>query len=552
MIKAFIFRQLSTRLFILLIILLIGSLSVYTYLNIKVQKEHLMENVIANADRASELILRSTRYSMLLNRKEDVYQIIRTVGEASGFDGIRIYNKTGEIIFSTDRNEPGHKVDMNAEACNICHGESAPHKAISSSLATRIFQSAKGYRVLGLISPIRNENDCSSASCHAHPASQTILGVLDVKMSLESADEAIAESERKTIIFFLVTILAVALVSGIFIWRMVHTPVKQLILGTRALSEGNLEHRIQINSSNEIGELSRSFNKMAEDLQNARNETTNWSNTLSQKVKERTEELQEAQGHIIQVEKMASLGKLSAIMAHEINNPLAGILIYTKLILKKLDTYKSPQGNQSDFKKYLTLIENETSRCGNIVKNLLLFARKSSTEFKKEDLAGIIDKSTQLIKHHLAIQNIQFHKQLPENSVYINCNANRLQQALVALLINAVESMDSGGNLSLEMQLCKANKFTEIKISDTGHGIRKELIPNIFEPFFTTKQKGKGVGLGLSVVYGIVKDHNGDIQVVSEVNKGTTFTLLLPVDTEPSSIGEESTVEAQSKYHEKE
>jgi len=530
MIRISVFQQLGTRLFVLLIVLLIGLLSIYTYLNIKAQQEHLMQNVIESADRASELIKRSTRYSMLLNRKEDVFQIIRTIGNTSGFDGIRIYNKTGEIIFSTDENELSHTVNMNAEACNICHEKSTPRVSLSSSLATRIFQSPKGYRVLGLINPIRNENDCSSAECHAHPTSQTILGVLDVKMSLQSVDEAIAESRKKTILFFLVTIWTVALVSGIFIWYMVHLPVKKLIRGTRALAGGDLDYRIEINRSDEIGELSKSFNSMTGDLKDARSEINNWSNTLAQKVEDKTKELQKAQNHIIQVEKMASLGKLSASVAHEINNPLTGILTYTKLILKKLDNNKLTRDSRNKIKHFLSLIESETTRCGNIVKNLLVFARKSNAEFKQEDLLSIVEKSLQLVKHHLEIQDIRLEKKIPEDSVFLKCDANQIQQALVALLINAVESMESGGLLSIELGRTADEKSVKIKVSDTGHGIPDEDIPHIFEPFFTTKQDGKGVGLGLSVVYGIIQHHSGDIKVSSEVDRGTTFTLVLPLD----------------------
>ncbi len=523
------YRQLSARLFVLLTVLMIGLFSSYTYLNIKVQKEHLMQNVITNADRASELIMRSTRYSMLLNRKEDVYQIINTIGNAEGFDGIRIYSKTGKIIFSTDQNELDHIINMNAEACNICHSDGPPRKSLTSSLATRIFRSEKGYRVLGLINPIKNDNDCSSASCHAHPPSQTILGVLDVKMSLQQLDEDLADSQRKTIIYFLITILVVAIVSGIFIRQMVHIPVKMLMDGTRALSNGNMDHHIKIDRTDEIGELSRSFNQMTEDLRDARNEITTWSNTLEQKVTEKTEELKKAHHHILQVEKMASLGKLSASVAHEINNPLAGILTYTKLVLKKLSGKKLTLVDKEKIDGYLNLIQNETSRCGNIVKNLLLFARKSDTEFTKANIVSIVNKSLLLIDHHLKIQNIKLNKNIPIKPVYLMCNANEINQALLALLINAVESMESGGKLSIEVAGAKENNLVEIQISDTGHGISEEILPHIFDPFYTTKEDGKGVGLGLSVAYGIIKRHNGTINVSSNLIQGTTFSLALPV-----------------------
>ncbi|MFC1614478.1 sensor histidine kinase [Gemmatimonadota bacterium] len=534
-----IYHQLSGRLFILLIVLLIGLLSVYTYLNIRFQQEHLMRQVIGNANRASELIQRSTRYSMLLNRKQDVYHTMRTIGQSSGFDGIRIYNKTGVIIFSTDEQELEQTVDMSTEACNVCHRRGETVTELTTPLATRIFQSPKGYRVLGLINPIKNGEDCSSASCHAHPTSQTILGVLDVKMSLAQVDETIVESRKKTIVFFLLTALIVALVSGIFIWRMVHVPVRRLISGTRALSNGDLEHRIDIDSLDEIGELSVSFDRMTEDLRNARNEITNWSETLAQRVKDKTRELKKAQGHLIQGEKMASLGKLSASVAHEINNPLSGVLTYTKLVQKKLNSDEMTGQVPEKINHFLSLIQSETSRCGQIVKNLLLFARKSNAEFRDEDLGTILDKCLQLIEHHLEIKAVKLEWQPPEERLIVSCNANQLQQAFIALFINAVESMDSGGELAIELSRLADEKYAGITIADNGHGISKNNLPHIFEPFFTTKQDGKGVGLGLSVVYGIIRHHSGEIKVSSEVNKGTVFTLELPFENVPSEVSEE-------------
>lgn len=531
-------RQLSTRLFFLLLVILIGVFSLYTYLNIKVQTAHLMKNVIDSADHASDLIRRSTRYSMLLNRKEDVYHIIRTLGETEGFDGIRIYNKNGEIIFSTNREEINQTVDTKAEACTICHSEGTPKQTIASSLATRIFQSSDGHRVLGLINAIRNEPDCSTAPCHAHPSSQTVLGVLDVKMSLTQVDEAITDSRKKTIIFFILTVLIVTVFSGVFIRYMVHIPVKKLIKGTRALSKGNLDYHINIERYDEIGELAKSFNTMTENLKTAHNEITTWSKTLEQKVEEKTLELQKAQNQIIQVEKMVSLGKLSASVAHEINNPLAGILTYTKLILKKLNGTALSEEEQNAIKKFLSLIYSETARCGNIVKNLLLFARKGDAEFSQEDILAIIDKSLQLIDHHLEMQKIKLEKRCPDGSLEIYCDGNQLQQAFIALLINAIESMESGGILTVEVARTKDEKEIEIKLSDTGHGIHEDVLPHIFEPFFTTKREGKGVGLGLSVVYGIIRRHNGEIKVTSKLQEGTIFTLILPVKSVPSLVKE--------------
>ena len=530
-----VYQKISTRLFIILILVLVILFSFYTYFIINTQTNYSMQNVIASADRASNLIKSSTRYSMLLNRKEDVHQIINTLGKITGFDGIRIYNKAGEVIFSTNETEMGQKVNMNAEACNICHREDSDEVSSTSELATRIFESPNGYRVLGLIHPIKNEPDCSNASCHAHPVSQTVLGVLDVKMSLQQVDEIIAENKGQNFIFFVITIFLVALTSAIFIWNVVHVPVNSLIQGTRALAGGDLDYKIEINRNDEIGELAHSFNRMTMDLKKANQEITEWSNTLSERVEIKRKKLQKAQDQIIQSEKMASLGKLSASVAHEINNPLAGILVYTKLLQKKVQGDNLTDENKAEVQKYLSLIKSETTRCGNIVKNLLLFARQRDQGFAKEDLLSIIEKSVQLIDHHLKIKNIEYKQTKPKSPIYISCDANQLQQAFMAFLINAVESMDSEelGVLSMDISVINEKNVIEIKISDTGRGIQEEHRKHIFEPFFTTKQNGKSVGLGLSVAHGIIKRHNGEIAMESKLGIGTTFIITLPVETEP-------------------
>src|SRR3989338_1981143 len=522
-------RLLSFKLFALLMLLLIILFSFYMYINLKLHTSHLMANVIASANRTSDLIKKSTRYSMLKNQKEDVDQIITTLGNLQGVDGIRIYNKKGLIMFSGRKEETGEAVDMKAEACYVCHSEKIPKKTLPSINRTRIFYSQKGYRVLGLINPIDNEPDCSNASCHAHPASIKVLGVLDVKMSLAQVDRNIRENENKMIFFAVLFILAVGIVSGAFIWFMVHNPVKKLTIGTQEISKGNLDYQIDVKSKDEIGQLAKSFAYMMQELKKAYEEITNWSKTLEKRVKEKSEELERTQAHIVRVEKMASLGKLSATVAHEINNPLGGILTYTKLLIKKLEKLNI-QGYDESIIKFLKIIENESKRCGRIVKDLLVFAKSSSVNFQQENLKNVVEKSLLLVNHHLEIKNVKVEKIMPDADLTIVCDTNQIQQALIALFINSVEAMPNGGTLRIELIPETGKNLIQIKISDTGVGIKEDIIPNIFEPFFTTKKDGSGLGLGLSVGYGIIKKHEGDIAVDSKINEGTTFTIILPTD----------------------
>jgi two-component system, NtrC family, sensor kinase len=266
-------------------------------------------------------------------------------------------------------------------------------------------------------------------------------------------------------------------------------------------------------------------------LKRARKELTAWTQTLEQRVTEKTEELRRAQKHMVQIEKMVSLGTLAATVAHELNNPLEGILTYAKLLRKKLERgIPSAEGSQEMISE-LALIADETARCGNIVKNLLLFSREKVGEFKDFDLHFIIERSLKLIEHHLKMNNITCEVEIEEKPVILYCDAHQLEEALLALEINAVEAMPAGGTFRIAVKEIEYLNAIQIAVSDTGTGIKEEDMPHIFEPFYTTKKDGKGTGLGLSVVYGIIERHSGSISVDSKADAGTTFTITLPRQT---------------------
>jgi two-component system NtrC family sensor kinase len=485
----------------------------------------MMSEVIQSANRVSDVIKSSTHYSMLQNRKDDVYEIIKTLGRQPGIDGIRIYNKRGEITFSTEKSEKGSVVDLRAEACYGCHNGPQPLDSVPAGSRMRIYKATDGHRILGLINPVRNEAQCSDAGCHSHPTERTVLGVLDVRMSLDKVDTVIAESQLQMIVVAFVLFLVVGTGSYLFLSLTVLRPVKRLIDGTNAVSSGDLEHEIPIRTKDEIGVLAHSFNAMTLSLQRAQKENRDWAMTLEERVRDKTAELQRVHQQIMQIEKMASLGKLAATVAHELNNPLEGILTYAKLIgrrLKRIDQ-RSPDVEQTI--EDIELIQRETERCGTIVKNLLLFSKKQVGEFALVPVRQIIQKSEQLVKHHFQISNVQFEAIFPTDEMFLLCDENQIEQAMVALFVNAVEAMPGGGKLIVEVQHGIAKSDVRITVKDSGVGIVPEDLPHVFEPFYSTKKNGQGVGLGLSVVYGILERHGGRIAIQSEPGKGTTFIM---------------------------
>jgi two-component system NtrC family sensor kinase len=351
--------------------------------------------------------------------------------------------------------------------------------------------------------------------------------VLDVMVSLNQLDSIKTETAKTTIINSALITIIIAFACGVFVLLLVNIPIRKLTKGIDEVGKGNLNYKISIASRNELGLMAVRFNEMAEKLNAAYNEIKDWSENLNKKVNEKSEELKNIYKQIIQMEKLASLGKLSATVAHELNNPLEGILTYSKLIAKKL---KETPENGSNVKliNYLELISDESSRCGKIVKDLLLFSSKADNEFIKVNIIEVVDKSISLIKHHLEINKINLIKEYNCGSVNIFCNPQKIQQALMSLLINAIEAMPLPGKIIVRID--QENDNIVIRIIDEGIGISSKDLPLIFEPFYTTKEAAKGTGLGLAVVYGIINQIKGSVEVEKTSPTGTTFKVKLPLN----------------------
>jgi two-component system NtrC family sensor kinase len=361
--------------------------------------------------------------------------------------------------------------------------------------------------------------------------------VLDIKISLDKVDSNIREAQDQIIVFSIAMVILINLVSAIFIRQVVHKPVRKLIAGASAIAGGDLKYKIDIKSKTEIGALVNAFDVMTKNLNAAYGEIKHWSESLERKVEDKSLELKRAQAHLIQIEKMASLGQLSATVAHELNNPLEGIMTFAKLQVKRLQKNNLTKEVIAEIIKDINFMTEETMRCGNIVKNLLIFSKQHPTEFKESNIEDIIERSILLVGHHMQMQSINLVRDYKLENPLIVCSAPQLQQAFVALLINSIEAISQKGTVNINMSEYNGDKI-QIDISDTGQGMSEETKEHIFEPFFTTKSDGKGVGLGLSVVYGIIEYHKGTIRVESEIGKGTTFHIIIPRSTARNSTAQ--------------
>jgi two-component system NtrC family sensor kinase len=457
------------------------------------------------------------------------------MADEPGMVKVRILDQQGRVSYSTDSAEVSHVLDKRAEACYGCHTQSQPLARLNRPDRFRIYRNG-GQRVLGIITPIENQPSCSNSDCHAHPASQQVLGVLDTNLSLAKTDAQLAVSSARMLYYTAGALLMVAVLSWLFVWRVVGKPIKALENGTEHLAQGELGYQIDVRSQDEVGDLAHSFNGMSLQLRAANEEIVTWAKTLEDRVVQKTTELRRAHDHMLQVEKMASIGKMAAVVAHEVNNPLSGILTYAKLLRKWVGSGQAAREKREEAMQCLDLIAAESRRCGELVKNLLILSRTAPMNVQSTDLRAVIDRCLLLVRHQLELGGIELQLKLAQDLPRVPCDPAQIEQVVLALIMNAIDAMPRGGNLWLETQLSNDETEIEIQVRDDGAGIAPDILPRIFEPFLTTKESGRGVGLGLAISRGIVERHNGRIEVESELGRGTTFTVTLPSQAPTASL----------------
>ena len=503
-------QSVSARLVILLVVSMTCVFGLLGYLNIRLHRHHLEQTTLASAERLSEVILRNATYSMLNNERDSLRHMISDMANERGIVRVRIINAQGRISFSSDPREVN---------------EPAEQQGISSAGVRerfREFRLASGERALSVVNPIENAPQCASGQCHAHPPEQKVLGMLETNISLRGADASLAESTRQVLLSTLLAVLAIASLSAVFVWRVVRDPLAALKAGTERLGSGELGYQVEVGQAGELADVAHAFNAMSHQLREAHEEINAWTRTLEARVEQKTRELSSAQEEMLRVERMASIGKLAAVVAHEINNPLAGILTYAKLLKKRF------AGKDDELYSTLDLMESESRRCGEIVKNLMTFARKTSMNYGESDLNEVITRCVRLVQHKLELANIGLERDLSADLPKVWCDASQIEQVVLALVVNAIDAMPNGGNLTLRTRR-KGDTQVQIEVRDDGAGMPAEVLANLFEPFFTTKEHGRGLGLGLAISRSIVDRHEGTIEAMSAPGNGTTLTVTLPI-----------------------
>jgi two-component system NtrC family sensor kinase len=500
-----------------------------------VYEQYLNTVIRQSGNNIGSIVEGSLYHSMLQNDKSALQGTLDIINTMSGIDDVNMYDDKDSLVYSSFSSDTTSHSNPNCLSCHENIKSMFPlkeksYRIINVNSGCSMNQNDNSHRHLLIRSPILNEKSCYTSSCHAHKESDAVLGSLVIKLPLIDLDNAVKKSSEE--FYLLATIITLLLISVLifFTRKRIKDPLNDIIRASVAVASGNKDTRLEIkpNQLDDMRMVSQAFNDMLDNLQSATEELQNWSQQLEYKVQKKSEELGAAQNELIHIERIASLGKLSSSVAHEINNPLSGILVYTKLIYKQLSNPELYASKRDSILRHLKLIESETKRCGDIVKGLLDFSRKDQEDFEIKHLHEILQDTYDLMTHPITIAGISFLKDFRAKSDMVFCSPNQVKQACVAILVNASEAVLENGEIAISTSNPEGESI-KIDISDNGIGIPAEDIPHIFEPFFSTKQDTSGIGLGLAIVHGIVKSHNGKVEVKSEVGKGTTISIILPL-----------------------
>ncbi len=488
-----------------------------------------------NGNNIGSIVEGALYHSMLTNDRSALQNTLDVINTLPGIEDVNMYDNQDNLVYSPFSSDPGGHNNPNCKDCHTNINSMFPRKEKSFRIVNmdsecEMSQKDYDFRLLLIRSPIMNERSCYTGSCHAHKESDEVLGSFVIRIPLEDLDTSLEKTSTDFFLMAALTTLLLVTFLMFFMRRNIKTPLSEIIKASEAVSKGDKSTRLEIkpNHVRDMKMVASAFNEMLDNLQLATNELQNWSQQLEYKVQKKSEELSEMQNELIHVERIASLGKLSSSVAHEINNPLSGILTYTKLVHKQLRKLNLDSVEKISMSKYLKVIEEETKRCGDIVKGLLDFTSKDQLDFKNRHLHMVLREAYTLMDHQMKMANIHFFTDFAAGRDLIHCSENQIKQACIAILMNASEAVFENGEILMKTSNPDEDHI-KLEIKDNGVGISAEDIPHIFQPFYSAKEKASGIGLGLAIVHGIVQSHHGRIEVESELGKGTNMSIILPL-----------------------
>jgi two-component system NtrC family sensor kinase len=507
-------------------LVLLVTIALFAYITIESLTAVFVQEAQDDVETLTEIILQTTHLQMLQGNQQVVFRMMDDVSKHEKIARVRMFDENGLLRHSTHANEIGHILGQPTSECEHCHCAAISESFPTLQSGRRMLTDCSGNQILSVTTQIPNLPACYTADCHVHAATVPILGALEVQASLQSIGVQ-AGTYRKNVLAFAISLLLILIASLVWLTNdLVVRPVHSLLLHSRKVAQMELDHHVNLNSGDEIGELAREFNEMTDQLRHAQSEYEQLTETLEAKVEARTAEVAEMHSQLARSEKLASLGQLVAGIAHEINNPLSGILMFANLIAEDRSL---PQPKRDD----AMIIVRETQRCAEIVKRLLEFSRNSIPRKQHAFVEKIMDDTVALLEHQASLADIEIVRRYETGLPAIEVDPGQIEQVFVNIMVNACQAMPHGGRLTIAIHADYDRHFLVTTVEDTGHGIPRENLEKIFDPFFTTKDHPaggvSGTGLGLSVSYGIVQNHGGRIEVASQVGKGTVFTVELPL-----------------------
>ncbi len=513
------YESLVAKLIIATGIMLFSGSLLFGYIFFKYNEDIMMDNLRRHGRSSADLVRRAIHYGMLTAQYKVMQQTLQGLAASEDILDIKVFDTERKVVFASEAAERGTKVEPSPAVRKSISGEEPP--PVTTTEET-------GEKVVRFYLPIRNEPSCYATACHVHTADERILGVLETSFSTTLIETTRQQMFRGTLLFGALAVVSASVLLILIFYRFILSPVRELHGGMHRLARGDFDTPIHIKSRDEMGLLAETFNSMASDIKRYRENMENWTRSLQEEVDKKTTEIVNAQEQIINAEKLASLGRMAAGVAHELNSPLTGILTFSHLLRER-----TPPDRKQD-REDIELIIEQAERCTKIIKGMLGFARKGVSETVETDVNALLQETVGMVKNQMKFHNVRIDMDLAEGLPEVFIDPNQLQQVFLNLLTNAADAMNDTGHIRIATRVVgpEPERYVETELTDTGPGIYPGNLDKIFEPFFTTKPAGKGTGLGLPVSYGIVKKHGGDIIVKSKVGQGTSFFVRLPESKE--------------------